>query len=281
MEDPQGDGAWGIEISLALKSAAAPAMFSNQAQQGMALPALGTDIFRRSSIVVEVGSSSVTTPLAGQFPHHTLPAVPHRTLPPRHVPTTSSSVRISPIKLDGTLANKTRPADKGKSIPGKKKAHHHAHSHNQADEHGSGNGPLSSVDTNTASRSSAHLVQKVKSNSSDSSSESFPTDIPAALYTNPESLTKEQAHRLLASPAFLNMLERMTGSNLQGKRKSDKEQGGSVKKARSEQPKKLDAKGEELKCWNCGRTKSAVWRSKVMDDGTSVRVCNGESPPRR
>jgi hypothetical protein len=30
------------------------------------------------------------------------------------------------------------------------------------------------------------------------------------------------------------------------------------------------------KCWNCGRTKSAVWRMKVMDDGKSVRVCNGE-----
>ena len=33
----------------------------------------------------------------------------------------------------------------------------------------------------------------------------------------------------------------------------------------------------EMKCWNCGRTKSSVWRSRTMEDGSSVRVCNGMS----
>jgi hypothetical protein len=85
------------------------------------------------------------------------------------------------------------------------------------------------------------------------------------------------------------MLERVSGNNLQGKRRGgDKEEISEPagKKQRHDhahghghgtgQGKKREDK-EELKCWNCGRTKSAVWRSKVMDDGTTVRVCNGKS----
>ena len=133
-------------------------------------------------------------------------------------------------------------------------------------------------------------------NSSDA--ESFPGDIPAQLYKNPETLTKEQAERLMESPAFLSMLSKLTGRPIQSsgsspkisrKRSRDVTAEGSAKKPKvlAEKPAEavenraatvLTSKDDTptFKCYNCGRTKSAVWRTKVMEDGKSVRVCNGE-----
>ncbi|EIW70517.1 hypothetical protein TREMEDRAFT_61019 [Tremella mesenterica DSM 1558] len=126
---------------------------------------------------------------------------------------------------------------------------------------------LASVDVNRSSSRSG-----VEGQSSDS--ESFPKDLPAEAYTKPEHLTKEQAQRLLESPAFLGLLEKLTGEPVGGKRKAEGHVGGSSKKVKPN-PKSEGKKDENtLKCYNCGRTKSAVWRQKTMEDGKSVRVCN-------
>jgi hypothetical protein len=123
--------------------------------------------------------------------------------------------------------------------------------------------------------------------SSSSDGEPFPHDIPAKLYSDPESLTKEQAERLLESPAFLSMLSKLTGQPIAAgagpKRPGEVTAGPAEKRVKLEAGAAAvatgkDGKGdtETLKCWNCGRTKSAVWRMKKMDDGNSVKVCNGK-----
>jgi hypothetical protein len=320
IEDPESDGVWGIEVSLALKASTprqADGMRGSHGQLASNASQNGTthsDIFRRSSVVsvsipdLEPHSSpSIATPMHDEehFARPSLPAVPSRAIPSQARPESS---RV-PAKGEKTPATKTRSGDKSKSTSGKKKRSHHSHSHasysnSHSHSHSNSNSHpqsqsqsaqdrprLQALDLNAASsaRPSARPLLKVKSGSSDGSSESFPSDIPAALYNKPESLTKEQAQRLLASPAFLSMLERVSGNNLQGKRRGgDKEETCEPvgKKQRHDHAhghghgtghgKKKEDK-EELKCWNCGRTKSAVWRSKTMDDGTTVRVCNGEA----
>ncbi|WVO18337.1 hypothetical protein L204_106052 [Cryptococcus depauperatus] len=144
----------------------------------------------------------------------------------------------------------------------------------------------------------------------------------------PDNLTRDQAQRLLASPAFLDMLGKITGAPLvtrsenalgHGKRARDSDEmighppkrkrgrpSNAEKAARQAQQKAREmmqwatgpqaptllqsrsrpaatgtepervasSLGSEYKCWNCGRTKSAVWRTKIMNNGQSVRVCN-------
>jgi len=142
-------------------------------------------------------------------------------------------------------------------------------------------------------RPSARPSSSAPGGSSDS--EPFPDDIPAKLYDDPESLTKEQAKRLLESPAFLSMLSKLTGQPIAGtdqgvatgrkRPRGADEREDPTKRVKVEpgvegaKEKEKEKEGGEtsLKCYNCGRTKSAVWRMKVMDDGKSVKVCNGAS----
>jgi hypothetical protein len=129
---------------------------------------------------------------------------------------------------------------------------------------------------------------------------------------DPSSMTQEQAKRLLESPSFLELLERTANKpDSAGARSQSKptgahaRQGGAVPDAKrfkqDDAPTHAHATngstGEnktralrhtythtaggklklEMKCWNCSRTKSSVWRSRTMEDGTTVRVCNGTS----
>ena len=96
----------------------------------------------------------------------------------------------------------------------------------------------------------------------------FIDDIPSYIYENPELLTHAQAERLAQSPAFIARLEKVLGPLKRG-REDNAGREESFKTA------KVAAGTKELKCYNCGRTKSAVWRQKVMEDGVAVRVCNG------
>ena len=135
------------------------------------------------------------------------------------------------------------------------------------------------------------------------------TAIPSALYKDPTSLTQEQAKRLLESPSFLELLERTANkpastrterTHAHRKPTHDapvlmalpvwKEKGtaGSalttVPNAKRVKHNETSARGGgkaklDMKCWNCGRTKSSVWRSRTMEDGTAVRVCNGTFSP--
>ncbi|TYJ57759.1 hypothetical protein B9479_001613 [Cryptococcus floricola] len=121
----------------------------------------------------------------------------------------------------------------------------------------------------------------------------------------PDNLTREEAQRLLANPEFLSILGRITGTSYTGP--SDPQLGDKRKRADEDanaQPKKkrgrptkaekaerdaraaaqaLAAKVKELAeapdredaaCWNCKRTQSLIWRTRVLDDGTRIRVCN-------
>lgn len=138
------------------------------------------------------------------------------------------------------------------------------------------------------------------------------SSIPENILARPESLTREQAQRLLASPAFIDMLGKITGTsiptgkpNANNKRPRDGEevevQPPKRKRGRPTKAEKAAKEAQEAAarlaeavkqkaeavhgpqedsrnpvCWNCGRTKSAIWRTKVMENGQSVRVCNGK-----
>jgi hypothetical protein len=128
-------------------------------------------------------------------------------------------------------------------------------------------------------------------------------------------MTHEQAKRLLESPSFLELLERTAHkpASAPGGQASKKalvigklgstqgvqahtaqaaQQGSDAKRLKHDNAQgtthgharahrhTAHAGGRqklEMKCWNCGRTKSSVWRSRTMEDGSSVRVCNGMS----
>lgn len=136
------------------------------------------------------------------------------------------------------------------------------------------------------------------------------SSIPENILARPESLTREQAQRLLASPAFIDMLGKITGTsiptgkpNANNKRPRDgehvevqppkrkrgrptkaekaakeaQEAAARLAEAVKQKAEAVDGPQEDSRnpvCWNCGRTKSAIWRTKMMENGQSVRVCN-------
>ncbi|WVQ81769.1 hypothetical protein IAT38_003894 [Cryptococcus sp. DSM 104549] len=172
----------------------------------------------------------------------------------------------------------------------------------------------------------------------------IPGGLPLPLPGAPADLTRDQAQRLLASPAFLDMLGKIAGTPVDApsstpampgmpsssagssylpkrpreeemfvdtdlpplpkkkRGRPSKEMKAREEKAREEKAREQEAREEmermqrklteELgilpepsdvwhappqtppRCYNCGRTKSAVWRTKTNDDGQVVRVCN-------
>jgi predicted Fe-S protein YdhL (DUF1289 family) len=118
----------------------------------------------------------------------------------------------------------------------------------------------------------------------------FPIDIPGEIYKDPSSLTEAQAQRLLASPHFVDLLKKVssgqgaggesplshggTAASKKKKRKADNVLKETQKQSPASQPPTSQPSG--YVCYNCGRTKSAVWRMKEMDDGEQRRVCNGK-----
>ncbi|EKC99839.1 hypothetical protein A1Q2_05804 [Trichosporon asahii var. asahii CBS 8904] len=117
--------------------------------------------------------------------------------------------------------------------------------------------------------------------------------IPAEIYAKPETLTKDQAQRLLESPAFLNMLEQLTGAPIKSatekaraeadarraaeastsKKRSSPDPTSSQPPAKRRSNQRQTTVGGVTKCYNCGTTKSSVWRTKKVDDKME-RVCN-------
>ncbi|WVQ73919.1 hypothetical protein IAR50_003500 [Cryptococcus sp. DSM 104548] len=121
----------------------------------------------------------------------------------------------------------------------------------------------------------------------------------------PENLTREQARRLLANPEFLTIMGKMTGTSYTGptdpqlgdKRKRAGEEGFPQPKKKRGRPTKAEKEAkdareaaralaarvkelaeapdkEDAACWNCKRTQSAIWRTRVLDDGRRIRCCN-------
>ena len=278
---------WGIEVSLSLKSGNAPSTHHH-------LPQIHHLVSRggRSSIGSASDLAALSDAIRPSSP--AISSLPSR-VPLRPMTTIAAKPAVKPLlparRVSSASDLKKQPIKRVASAAGRKKKYPDTHSHSTS--HGK-------VASDVAS----------KSGNTSSDGESFPGDIPAQLYSDPESLTKEQAERLLESPAFLSMLSRLTGQPIQPaensatrkirlnrKRQAEeqvkKEEEQSSKKAKvagvvgqgnnavagpsgtkPKTPSKDDGQAA-LKCFNCGRTKSAVWRTKVMEDGNSVRVCNG------
>lgn len=117
--------------------------------------------------------------------------------------------------------------------------------------------------------------------------------IPAAIYAKPETMTKDQAQRLLESPAFLNMLEQLTGAPIKSatdkaraeadarraaeastsKKRSSPEPPSSQPPAKRRNNQRAGSVSGATKCYNCGTTKSSVWRTKKVNEKME-RVCN-------
>ncbi|WVW84146.1 hypothetical protein I302_106175 [Kwoniella bestiolae CBS 10118] len=293
---------WGIEISVGLKSGIGGFAGSQPRLSGSMSMDARPDAMRRSST-----SSSTETNVSTIVNHFQRPLHP---LPKRHeqprrpqLPTPSSSSSAHPHQELGTTrvvsGNKhtpSRPTDvkagkpSGSGSAGKKRKGRTSTSTSTTSL--PTRNSLGTIDPNSdpLKRRSTLPHPQIKRSPAPSSvtAEPFPTDIPAGLFAKPESLTREQAQRLLASPAFLSMLEKLTGAPIDAaaaaKRAREDEDEPSNKKSKvshghgHSRKGSTDSPGEPshnaFVCWNCGRTKSAVWRTKVMEDGKSVRVCN-------
>jgi hypothetical protein len=301
---------WGIEVSLGLRSGTTPFPAPSAHPTGLGIRSQVSNVVamdhagpRRSSSSFTGGMEKERTygssPLASTsyIPPSTYPAPPRQPhgLPyraPTHPPVQQirAARPLSPARViasaqhtkarDVVAAPVTSRIDTNlkKSASGRRKKTVNERARPRA--------------SSNRGRPSVRPSSSVVGGSSDS--EPFPDDIPAKLYDDPESLTKEQAERLLESPAFLSMLSKLTGQPIAGtdqgvagrKRPRGTDDREDPSKKVKMEPGADDVDGEKgkekegvepsLKCYNCGRTKSAVWRMKVMDDGKSVKVCNGE-----
>ena len=313
---------WGIEISMGLKLGGGTSYGGHGLHSQVSSVIAGNrEMARRSSSTVSDVSSSVdrltqpsSSPVANsqiRVPVTIHPTPPSATVSTQPQPTAGPSHGILPLspsrivsitpntKARETITTSTT-ATKRHSTVKKKKCTNGSHTHSHPHSHSH-----SRVAPSTLRKPSPTVSKSVRRTTT-SSDAPFPDDIPARLYNNPETLTKEQAERLLESPAFLSMLSRLTGQPIESsessahgptrpKRAREDSQGDKTKRPKSmvaqaptrkavpsvvskvEVNKETTEESPPLfKCWNCGRTKSAVWRMKVMDDGKSVRVCNGE-----
>lgn len=272
MADMEGEvESWGIEISLSLKSGAGGSIGAHPSVQSAAS--------RRTSLVNEVATKvQMTASRGGQGLR--LPSQPTRPLSPSRIVSTKPQTKATAARVT-SVGNVRGPAGKKRKsqqpTPPPVKAPvplvrpalpHHVR-------------PSSAVTAPTPNAVASSSRTPLPASDA-SSMESFPNDIPAELYSNPASLTKEQAERLIASPAFLSMLERLTGQPIDAATGQKRAADTRLDAANGKRAKTDGGIGEgdsgaaaPLKCYNCGRTKSAVWRTKVMEDGQSVRVCNG------
>ncbi|WWD17083.1 hypothetical protein CI109_101520 [Kwoniella shandongensis] len=315
---------WGIEISVGLKSSVAGPVgvgLHNQVSTVMNMESGRPDAFRRSSTASSSDGTSkprVAESTSTQFsrPHQPLPKR-HEPIPPRRPtvphahPSSDGPHPLLPTRVVSASGRPTparpteiKPPPRSGGAAAKKRKSHAPNARNQlgaidsnADQH------LKRRSTTPATIPAPNQIKRsatMPNNLSSETSEPFPTDIPAGLFSRPESLTREQAQRLLASPAFLSMLEKLTGAPIdvaaaakRAREGDDKEEGPSSSSAPANKRAKTghggagghsrkgsvdEQTGEPVAagfvCWNCGRTKSAVWRTKVMEDGKSVRVCN-------
>ena len=295
----EGSESWGIEISLGLQSGTgAQVGIYPQVQQFMSMTKGRNDLFHRSSVANEGASTSSAGRSHLEHPKHPV-ALPLR---PIHQRVDLPTVKLQgPRPLSPTRMVSTAPQTTGREVnkrhsSGKRKKALNPHFEQPRP---TANDRARSVDRKGVVKprldqaSSSRNACGSNDCSQESNSEAFPSELPAQLYTNPETLTKEQAERLIESPAFLSMLEKLTGHPIEAVRSLKRGRDGEATDNEVVKKVKLEAALQVaptpcakapladpqtvLKCWNCGRTKSAVWRMKVMDDGKSVRVCNGKS----
>ncbi|WWC61972.1 uncharacterized protein I303_104558 [Kwoniella dejecticola CBS 10117] len=304
---------WGIEISVGLKSGinGSVGLSHNKASSAMHMESR-PDAMRRSSTSTST-ETSVSVASRSHAPSTSMNHFnrPHQPLPKRqeqpstssqhrrpHLPSPSTSSpahhplaatrTVSASKSTPARSTDVKPSKSSGSISGsgsrKRRTKNAAPSRNSL-------GPIDpNSDALKRKGSTSQSTSGRPAPSSDAAEQPFPTDIPAGLFAKPESLTREQAQRLLASPAFLSMLEKLTGAPIDAATAAKRAREGEDDASESNKKSKLshglghsrkgstdsssEATHNAFVCWNCGRTKSAVWRTKVMEDGKSVRVCN-------
>lgn len=284
---------WGIELSVGLRSPNAPLptiptlpqitstvkMEQTRSSRSLASSDISNQVRGVASSPATSVPSSSTFPAVSRLP---APTLPHRA-PSRPL----STVAAAPLS-----SNAPRPLSPSRvvSVAPHTKARDAIIRHPAGRKRKGTDPPQPPIQQARSRKPTVRKASRGKGAASSSESESFPDDISGRLYNNPESLTKEQAERLLESPAFLSMLSKLTGQPI-----TTSTETAAVKREREEDDQSEEGKRRKLdngkagdtrrdedvaaatpKCWNCGRTKSAVWRMKVMDDGKSVRVCNGE-----
>lgn len=296
MADIEGDEeSWGIEISLGFRSGSgAPVGVYTQVQQVAAMDTKREGIRPRSLNEGEFGSSGVAQ--EAQAHRQLQPGSTIRRPTPQPegpIPVRAAQRPLSPTRLVSTTPHvKVRDINK-KHSSGKRKKSNQPSTQSSRPKNASSSRSLEH--RRPKSRSSSRHPCDNHDHQHEHSSDSFPGDVPGQIYADPKTLTKEQAERLIESPAFLSMLEKLTGQPIEAARNIRRvreeeaaELANIAKKPKLEPafkiphvPSSSKAAASDpqtvLKCWNCGRTKSAVWRMKVMEDGKSVRVCNGKS----
>lgn len=262
------EGVWGLEVNLSLRTQGMPmtgplvGLGSAAVMERNASSSSISEVGRRSSVMSETAAvKNENVPEARiHVPSSVRPTPPTTRLPPRQ-PHTAERPRIpSTQKPESTPSTSRHQKGKARTSTGKKRKS--AASSDQPDR------VLVDIPMNTSTLA--------RVNSYDPSR--YLPSIPAAVYNNPSSLTKDQVHRLLASPAFLDLLEKTAGQTLdEAKRNAVSsvvgDLGTAAKRVKHDHAEETAAGG--LKCYNCGRTKSSVWRSREMEDGVTVKVCNG------
>jgi hypothetical protein len=247
---------WGIEVSLGLKHGAGGQIgFRPQLQHAHTISTVS-----RPPSPQPIASTSTPAPQPSMPARHSYPAVPRRPGMPatsRTAPNVPVPARQGPSSTPArpvTVARPTKAATASKARP--------APTPRQ----------LATVDTNSRRIASTSKPTPAPG------SRDLPFEIPRHVYDNPDLLTKEQAERLIASPFFLDKLSEMTGHPLVPKVKREREEDGASSTGHSaKKSRKSDGDREQTKCYNCGRTKSFVWRQLAMDDNNTVTICNGES----
>lgn len=248
-----GSGAWGIEIELAMKEHAGATAARQQASSAATATAAAPVPLRKEAVQVSRSMSPLGFPGAG------LPS------PAGFRPNQANAKSGPKPGSSGTTRRPTPQAGRPKLA--------------EVDLNGSQQGSTTSM-----ARTGSKGVAPTRPLERTVSEESFPSDIPSDVYNKPDSLTKEQAARLLASPAFLDMLEKASGASLSSSPAllasattfAAREYGGGLRapQKRMRHERKVDV-AETPKCFNCGRVKSSVWRCRKMENGEVVRVCNG------
>jgi hypothetical protein len=261
-EHGDDEGSWGIEVSLGLKNGAGGQMgFGPQP-----IHAAQTASVQQTPIPVVASSSTSSAPPPPMPARHSYPAVPTARRPTM-APSARAATSYLPPSSDAGRQPSSTPARPPPSSTRKVGTTTNKKRPTPPPRH------LASVDTN-----SRRISTSTSKASAPSSTRGLPFEIPRHVYDNPDLLTKEQAERLIASPFFLDKLSEMTGHPLVPKVKRERDddglQAGSAKKSRHG---KNDAEGEQTKCYNCGRTKSYVWRQMTLDDSSTVTICNGMS----
>lgn len=90
----------------------------------------------------------------------------------------------------------------------------------------------------------------------------------------PETMTPEQAQRLLANPTFVSMLKNIVNTPALAEAPAPKRARVAERRPAPQSEPAGPSHMDEYRCWNCSTTRSSVWRTKQIEEGKVVRVCN-------